>query len=290
MGGNNSRLINPNGGDALPAKIRPLLGQRFEEFRKRRSNVQGEDAELSKKQLLKDNDGSSEGKCSDQNEVSEETQLQKEQPAIISAVAVEKVSQVVPLQVSECGNEEKEKEEEKGHKDHDRIIDKDVEKKRDEVSIQENLYEKVKTKHEEKEEESDEEEEDEDDIGRRIGPGSPSFKIYCTESDEKKEQELPDTRAGGEKVLVKEDQNIAVHNKSHSTDDSDESEVSESENTSNSNEVIKEPNPKKKGHHKRKKLEAMKKNLINVKNLQKNRMNRMMGCAGNDRRSLLADN
>jgi len=47
--------------------------------------------------------------------------------------------------------------------------------------------------------------------------------------------------------------------------------------------------PKKKGHHKRRKLVAMKKNLLNIKNLQKNSMNKMMACAGNGRRKLLPD-
>ncbi|XP_058783211.1 uncharacterized protein LOC131657877 [Vicia villosa] len=289
MGGNNSRLINPNGGDVLPAKIRPLLGQRFEEFRKRRNNVQAEDNELSKKQLLKDNDGGSDGKCSDQNEVSEETQPQKEQQTIIHAVAIDKLSQVVPLPVSECENKEEKKEKkEEGPKG---PIDKDVEKTTTEVNIGLSMQEKHdKDEGESKEEEEEEEEDEDEDDGRRIGPGSPSFKIYCVASNKKKEQESHDTHASAEQIPEKEDQNIAVYNKSHSTDDSDESEISESENASNSNDVVKETTPKKKGHNKRKKLEAMKKNLLNVKNIQKNRMNRMMGCAGNDRRSLLEDN
>lgn len=230
MGGNNSRLINPNSGDALPAKIRPLLGQRIEEFRKRRNNVQGEDTDLSKKELLKDSNGSFDEKSSDKNEVSEETQSQKEQPTVIRAVAVEKLSQVVPLPVSECGNVEEKKEKEKE--------ERNGQIETAEVTIQENIYEKRNAKHDEEEEEDDEEEEEEDDIGRRIGPGSPSFKIYCVESDEKKEQELNDTNAGREQILEKEDENIVVHNKSQSTD-SDGSETSESENASNSNEVSK---------------------------------------------------
>ncbi|CAK8568085.1 unnamed protein product [Lathyrus sativus] len=297
MGGNNSKLINSNGGDVLPAKIRPLLGQKIEEFKKRRSNVQEEDTELSKKQLLKDNDGTSHEQSSDQNEVSKETQLKKEQPTVVRAVAVEKLSQVVPLPVSGCGEKkEKEDEEQKEQKDHDGKIDKDVETKnakvKSELSVQENIHEKHDMEDEEREEEEEDEDEDEDkdDIGRRIGPGSPSFKIYCVESDEKKEQELNDTNAGNEQILEKVDENTVVHNKSQSTDSDESEEASESENVSNPNEVVKETTSKKKGHHKRKKLEAMKKNLLNVKNLQKNRMNRMMGCAGNDRRSLIADN
>lgn len=236
MGGNNSRLINPNSGDVLPAKIRPLLGQRFEEFRKRRNNVQGEDNELSKKQLLKDNDGSSDGKCSDQIDVSEETQPQKEQQAIIHAVAIDKLSQVVPLPGSEYENKKEKKEkEEEGPKG---PIHKDVEKTTTEINSGLSLQEKRDKEEGESKEEEEDEEEDEDD-GRRIGPGSPSFKIYCVASDKKKEQESHDTHASTKQIPEKENQNIAVQNKSHSTDDSDESEISESENASNSNEVSK---------------------------------------------------
>ena len=44
-------------------------------------------------------------------------------------------------------------------------------------------------------EDEDEDEDEEDDIQRLIGPSSPSFKIYCTEADKIKEEELHDSKA-----------------------------------------------------------------------------------------------
>ncbi|PNY02673.1 hypothetical protein L195_g025991 [Trifolium pratense] len=278
MGGNNSRLINQSGsGDALPAKFRPLLRQRIEEFRNRR-NARREESAMSKKELLKDDDRSSNARSSNANETLEETRLHKDEKTT-TCVLVEKLSQVAPLLVYESRNgKEEEEEERKGHKDH-------VEKKI--AAIKSALLED-ENKHDD---ENEDEDENEDDIGRLIGPRSPSFRIYCIEAEERKEKELcdTDTHVVSEYPDEKENQDNDVHRKSLSTN-SDESVTSESENSDYSNEVVKtETTPKKKGHHKRKKLEAIKKNLLNVKNIQKNRMNRMMTCTGgnNDRNSLI---
>jgi hypothetical protein len=243
MGGNNSRSVNPNGEDVLPARLRPLLRQRIEEFRKRR-NARRDDA-VSKKELLKDDAGNNDDRSSNVNEVLEETRQHGEEKTTVHAVTVEKLSQVAPLPVSECGIEE---EEHKGSKDHNLEKCKEIERNVAEVkiaaSLQENKYEESNEKHddedkkEEEEEEEEDEEEDENEIGRLIGPGSPSFRIYYIEATERKEQELRDTRVSDKQQGEKEDEPIAVHYKSHSCE-SDESATSASENTDNSNEVIK---------------------------------------------------
>jgi len=235
MGSNNSRSVNPNGGDVLPARLRPLLRQRLEEFRKRRK-AQGGDGIVYKKELLKDDAGNNDDRPTNVNEVLQETQQHEEEKTIVHAVAVEKLSQVAPLPVSECGIEE---EEHKGHKDHDLEKCKEIERNVVEVkiaaSLQENKYEESNEKHDD---EDEEEEEDEDEIGRLVGPGSPSFRIYYIEATERKEQELRDTLVSDEQRGEKEDEPIAVHYKPHSCE-SDESATSASENTDNSNEVIK---------------------------------------------------
>jgi hypothetical protein len=241
MGGNNSRLINPSGGDTLPAKFRPLFRQRIEEFRNRR-NVRKEDGAMSKKELLKDDDGNSNERSSNANEIFEETQPRKDEKTTACVVPVEKLSQVAPLPVYEYGNEkedEEEEEERKGHKNHDQEKkDKDIEKK---IAVVKSALLLEDNKHDDEEEEDDkeDEDEDEDDIGRLISPGSPSFRIYCIEAEERKERESfdTDTHEVSEYLDEKENQDIDVHHKSDSTD-SDESVTSESENADNSNEVI----------------------------------------------------
>ena len=242
MGGNSSRSANPSGGDVLPARIRPLLRQRIEEFRKRR-NAQRGDGAVSKKELLKDDAGNNDDRSSNVNEVLEETKQHEDEKTTVHVMAVEKLSQVAPLPFSECGIEE---EEHKGCKDHDLEKCKEIERNVAEVkiaaSLQENKYEESNEKHDdedkEEEEEEEDEEEDENEIGRLIGPGSPSFRIYYIEATERKEQELRDTRVSDEQQGEKEDEPIAVHYKSHNCE-SDESATSASENTDNSDEVIK---------------------------------------------------
>jgi hypothetical protein len=238
MGGNNSRLINPSGGDTLPAKFRPLFRQRIEEFRNRR-NVRREEGAMSKKELLKDDDGNSNERSSNANEIFEENQPHKDEKTTACVVPVEKLSQVAPLPVYEYGNEKEDEEdgERKGHKDHDQEKkDRDIEKK---IAAVKSALLHEENKHDDEEKEEEDEDEDEDDIGRLIGPGSPSFRIYCIEAEERKEQELcdTDTHEVSEYLDEKENQDIDVHRKSDSTD-SDESVTSESENADNSNEVI----------------------------------------------------
>ncbi|KAH1112229.1 hypothetical protein GLYMA_04G199100v4 [Glycine max] len=284
MGGNNSRL-NGNGGEVLPARIR----NRWEELRKRKS---GEDGTLLKKELL-NSDGVDEGNSQSSEENGSEHKRDSLNDAQ-QAKGVEKLSKVVPLPVSEPGNEEQRNElhnEEKG---------KDAEKKGEVVELKTGKVQSTaglqpEIKHEESnvkndssdddDEDEDEDEDEEDDIQRLIGPSSPSFKIYCTEADKIKEEELHDSKALGD-----ENQTVALLQKSSSTNSIDESSTSASGNTGNSNEIveIKSASSKRKGN-KKKKFGAMKKNLLQVKHLNMNRMNPILACTGNDRRRLLSE-
>lgn len=118
MGCNHSKSTNPNGGDVLPPRIRPLLRQRIEEFRRRRNARGGEDGALSKKQLLKDVDNDY-----DRNSYNPSTDLANE-ISKENQTAIEKLSQVVPLPVSECGIErhDQDEDEDEDEEDKSRLI------------------------------------------------------------------------------------------------------------------------------------------------------------------------
>ncbi|XP_061360896.1 uncharacterized protein LOC133304850 [Gastrolobium bilobum] len=211
MGSNNSRLNGTSGGGAevFPARIRPLLRRRIEELRNRK-NVDT----LSKQQLLKDESSSHENETEDKVET------------VVQVVAVEKLSKVVPLPVSE------EQSNELDDNDHD------------------------------DENDDDDDDADDNETGRLIGDGSPSFRIYCIEANKRKEEQI-----------------YTMHHRSHSAD-SIESASSASRKSLHSNEVVKIESIPKRRTNSIKKLGAMKKNLLNVKNLHKNRMNPMCSCTG----------
>ena len=166
--------MNPNGAEAFPARVRPLLIRRLEEFKKRR-NINGdtlrggggeEEDAISKKQLLKGDGGGAEEE-EDKNTQSAHSHHEDDEPV----VRVEKLSKVVPLPVSECGVGEKKHKE---HKDHDQEKVKDVKPQT------ENKLEDANAKHDD---------DDYDEIRWLIGPGSPSFRIYCIEAEKKKEEQ-----------------------------------------------------------------------------------------------------
>lgn len=300
--------MNTNG-EVVPARIRPLLRRRIEELRKHKNGASlGGEGTLSKKQLLKgdaaeeeeDDDDQSSNKDENKHKISsketQHTAKEQSQQTLVRVVTVEKLSKVVPLPASEYGTEEQHNK----HEDHSQEKVKDVENK-DKVDLvtdneecayciwpppKNNKHEEVNDKrdddHDEKDDDDDddddddenEEGEEEDENGRFLGPGSPSFKIYIEDEKIKEEQ--------------RENQTIVVHQKSLSAD-SFESATSASGNSRNSNEVVEIESTTKGKGHKLKKLGAVKKNLLKVKNMQvKHRMNPMFSCAGNDRKSLLS--
>lgn len=148
MGGNNSR--HGNGGEVLPVGIR----QRIEEWRKRRSGttLQREEGTSSNKNLLDD------GKSQSSEE-------------------------------KENGNNNK------GSPNDTQQAKQGVDEKKDQfVELKTEKLKSIKIKHEEvnaKDGSSDDDDEEEDDDiedGRLIGPGSPSFKVYCKETKSKNEE------------------------------------------------------------------------------------------------------
>ncbi|KAK7282097.1 hypothetical protein RIF29_10636 [Crotalaria pallida] len=267
MGCNNSKL-NANG-EEVPSRIRPLLRRRIEELRKHRneSTIRREDA-LSKKKLLKDDANIEEyDHSSQEDEINHHKVLPKENNNNSNnnnAVRAQKLSKVVPLPVSGYGIME---EQHNKHAQERVVMKNNVESKpRDEFPCSWPQHDDV-TKHhddldsddnndkdDDDDDEEDDDEDDDDENGRLLGPGSPSFRIYIEPVVIIKEKE-------------RENQTNVIHRKSPS-DDSCES--APSEHSGNSNEAVEiiDPTPKRKGHNKMKKLGAVKKNLLSVKNLQ----------------------
>lgn len=260
MGSGNSRL-NSAEGESVSNKIRSTLISRFEEFRKRRNAG----ATLSKKELLKDSEQGDGGSIISQTSFREinETEVRKnsvstkEEPTVPLATK-EKISRVVPMENSECKTtEEKEKKKEKMNinKDIDlreeKVVDSnekvEAETKTEEGNIEGTVEEvkeekMVEVKEEKNEQEvsektgenddndnddDDDDDDDDDEVGRFLYQGSPSFRIYCTEADTRKEEEEEECKSS----------NIVVmHQKSRSADSVVQSVAARK--TKISNEVI----------------------------------------------------
>ncbi|KAE9610164.1 hypothetical protein Lal_00006817 [Lupinus albus] len=284
MGGGNSKL---NAGEevVVPVKIRPLLLRRFEEFRKHRNGgtlkIEGT---LSKKELLKDNPGEEDGNSQTSHE--NETEIQeknnerehvKEEIMVLRVISIEKISRVVPLPNIECEckckceTQEENKEEKSTNTEHDN------QEKVFHVNDVVEVHEDAKTKENEQEvdaksdnESSDDDDDESEEHGRLDYPGSPSFRIYCIETESRKDEE-------------KESKNetVVVHKKSASAD-SIHSTASR-RISRNSNEVTQiveiESTRKRKG---KKKFGAVR-TLLKVKSCY----HPMSSCTGDDRRRLL---
>lgn len=179
MGCNNSKL-DPQG-EAVPAKIRPLLRRRIEEIRRRRNAITFKVGNLSKKKLLKDgaeeddqSDHSSPPSVQDNNESKSISSLEGSIGS--SKVAPEPVSDISSKEFAEVTNQEKSTKED--NKDND-------EEKREKVAEPVVILEEVMVV---ELEEGEDEDEDEDE--RRVSnvedslicPGSPSFRVYCIQS------------------------------------------------------------------------------------------------------------
>ncbi|TKY60552.1 gelsolin-related protein of 125 kDa [Spatholobus suberectus] len=278
MGIGNSRL-NAAEGDVVPAKIRPMLVGRFEEFKKRRN----EEGTLSKKKLLKDADEEDDNSQSsrlterEDNKVPSPKEIQplKEETVVRAIITTEKLSRVVPMPNSEC----KIVQENHPNKGNIQQVNKDMDPNQDkvnqmaeaEVKTEEgNTVEPVEEPKREKEQEvgakgdgdSDDEDDSEED-GRFLRPGSPSFRIYCIEAEKRNEEErnIP---------------TIIMHQKSRSADSV------ERVASGNSNEVLQdvdiesESTPKRKGN--KKKFGAMK-TLLKLKSCY----HPMCTCTGEDK-------
>ncbi|OIW19923.1 hypothetical protein TanjilG_30837 [Lupinus angustifolius] len=275
MGCNNSRL-NASG-EEVPPKIRPLLLRRIEELRKHNNGGGGEEeGAISKMHLLNDDtiiEAQSFSEDENNNMVLPKgIQLTREQ----NMVHVDKLSKVVPLPVSEYGSEDQHNKRKDPRHEKVKHVENDVE-----VDFHDGDNDDS--------DEDDEEEEVENNKGRLLGRGSPSFKIYIEPKKMIKEKER--LANAGENWITSienkknafENQAIVMHQKSPS---SDSYQSAASQNSGSSNEAIEIESTTKRRRHKMK-LGAVKKNLLNVKQV-KHRMNPMFSCGGNDRKNLLS--
>ncbi|RDY04677.1 hypothetical protein CR513_11590, partial [Mucuna pruriens] len=235
MGGNNSRLRG-NGGEVLSARIR----HRMEEFRQRKSRTPLRGEDTSNKQLYYDAVDGPNSQSSKEYYQNEDKKASSNYPK--PPKRVEKLSKVVPFPISEPGIEE--------HRNelHNQQKTKDVHNKGNagyDSGDDEDQYDEAK-------------EDEEIESGRYIGPGSPSFRIYCNEPYNKNVEQFRESKSLGTTLHMLQ----IIEMKSAS---------------------------KRKGNKKNTVGGAMKKNLLHVKQLHMNRMNQMLACTGSDRRRLDTD-
>ncbi|CAL0325269.1 unnamed protein product [Lupinus luteus] len=291
MGGGNSKL---NAGEevVVPVKIRPLLLRRFEEFRKHRNGgtlqIEGT---LSKKELLKDNhgeeDGNSQTSHENETEIKEknnEKEHVKEEIMVLRVISIEKISRVVPLPNTECEckckyETQEEKEETKEGKDtnteHDNQgkmfhVNDVVEVHEDEKTRENEQEVYAKSDNESSDDEDDEDDDDEsEEHGRLDYPRSPSFRIYCVETENRKE-----------KKEESKNETIVVHKKSASADSIHSTASRISRNSNEVTQIVEiESTRKRKG---KKKFGAVR-TLLKVKSCY----HPMSSCTGDDRRRLV---
>ncbi|XP_058735930.1 uncharacterized protein LOC131608002 [Vicia villosa] len=294
MGNGTSRVNStPEQGESIPAKVRSTIVGRFEDFRKQRNA----ESTLSKKKLLKngeEEDGGSSVSRSSSNETNEtkdgKVSVSTKEETTVPLTTTENISRVVPVEDIECKTiEEKVNIKNEIHVSKDKEIHANV-KDEEENKIKEErikrLVEEVEKEQEqeasakcEKSDDNDHEEDDDDeesDLGRFLCPGSPSFKIYCIEADERKTQEEEKDKEEEEKFKNPTLQKSRSDNCLES---------SSSKNTRISNEVSQivedVPSTKRKGHMMRR-FGAVR-TLLKVKSCY----HPICTCTGDDRRSNL---
>ncbi|XP_019463319.1 PREDICTED: nucleoplasmin-like protein ANO39 isoform X2 [Lupinus angustifolius] len=274
MGGGSSK-INAGEGVVVPVKIRPLLLSRFEEFRKRRNRgtlkIEGT---LSRKKLLKDGheeeDGNSQYPHENEKErqdKNKEKEQAKDEIMVVRVISIEKMSRVVPLPNSECECETEEAEKEE---DRDTNIEQDNQGKVFHVDdvVEEHEEENTRENEEEVHPKSDDEDDDDDkneERGKLVYPKSPSFRIYCIETESKKDEQ---ERSKNE--------TIAVHKKSASANSIQNAA------SRNSNEIVEIESTQKRKGNKMKKFGAVW-TLLKVKSCY----HPMSSCTGNNRTHVL---
>jgi hypothetical protein len=186
MGSGNSKL-NPEG-EAVPAKLRPLVRRWFDEIRRRRSS------NLSKKELLinegVEEDGSSQPLSVHEKERKSITSSSDDSVACSSKVEDEKSNAApVPAESDKTCKEPKEhKDEEKCEKQDEKDGTRREEEKEVRVVEKALVVEEAPVLAEETMEE-EEEEEEEGDEDERVTFGSPSFRVYCIPSTENNKEE-----------------------------------------------------------------------------------------------------
>ncbi|XP_047167365.1 uncharacterized protein LOC124836281 [Vigna umbellata] len=199
MGLRTSKL-NAAKGEGVPAKVIPKVVAKFEDFKKQRNA----ESTLSKKELLKHDDAEdSNSQSSPENDsghkVSSSQEIQKPREEMVTKVtAAEKLSRVAPVPNSEG----RIMEENHPNKDNTEQVNRDMDSYQDKLNhVVTMVVAEVKAEEEksakpegEPRKEKDEQlgakgDDDSDDEDRLIRPGSPSFRIYCIESEKIKESE-----------------------------------------------------------------------------------------------------
>ncbi|KAK7353787.1 hypothetical protein VNO80_19239 [Phaseolus coccineus] len=252
MGSNNSRL-NGKGGEVLPARVRSRIEELRRKIEKKELNFDGS-VDGGKSQYYEENYGGDSNKGS-LNDIRKDKH-------------VEKVSKVVPLPVCEPG------------KQHNELYNE--EKWRDVGKKDENVKSAWLQQGNATYGSDDEEDEDEDDddieSGRNIGPSSPSFKIYCIES-KNKEEEFPESKdlADDENQLQKSPNDNSMKN----------FVLASAGNTGNSKEMLQIVKIKSASSRKGKMKEAMKKNLLFVKHMNRKKPPMLVCTSTVDGRHLL---
>ena len=188
MGSGNSKL-NPEG-EAVPAKLRPLLRRWFDEIRRRK------DSNMSKKELLVhegvEEDASSQPLSQHENERKSMTSTSDESVARSSKVEDEKSNVVhVPAESDKTskGVKERHEDEEKCEKQNEKDVAGKEEEKEVKVVEKAVVVEEVLVVVQETMEEEDDEEEEEGDEDEKVTFGSPSFRVYCIPSTENNKEE-----------------------------------------------------------------------------------------------------
>ncbi|CAL0330075.1 unnamed protein product [Lupinus luteus] len=284
MGGGSSK-INAGGEVVIPVKIRPLLLSRFEEFRKgRNGDTLKIEGTLSRKQLLKD--GHEEEDGGSQNSFENEKQTQdkekekeqvKDETMVVRVISIDKISRVVPLPDCECEcetNKEKEKKENNTEQDNqEKVFHVDeVVEEHEEENTRENEQADAKSDNETSDDDGDNETSDDDDEGEEHGrlvyPRSPSFRIYCIETENKR-----DEKEGSK------NETVVVHKKSASADSIHNAA---SRNSNEVTQIVEIESTRKRKGNKMKKFGAVR-TLLKVKSCYHPKSS----CTGNDRTHVL---
>ncbi|XP_019436380.1 PREDICTED: pre-mRNA-splicing factor CWC15-like [Lupinus angustifolius] len=291
MGSVNSQL-NAGEGVVVPVKSNPLF-RRFEEFRKRRNGSTLKlEGTLSQDSPKKEGGNSqttheNETETHDMDNKKEKEQV-KEEIMIVRVISIEKFSRVVPLSNTECKckcktDKEKEEKEINTEQDNQETVfhvhavaevheeNNTIEKDKQEVD--------AKSDNEKSDDEDNDDDDERDDNGRLVYPRSPSFRIYCIETESKKEEEEKESK--NESIGCK-NESIVVQKKLASADSI---HSAASRTSRNSNEVIEnveiESTQKRKGD-KMKKFRAVR-TLMKVKSCY----HPMSSCTGDHRSRLL---
>ncbi|KAF1867117.1 hypothetical protein Lal_00049545 [Lupinus albus] len=220
MGGVNSKL-NAGEGVVVPVKTNPLL-RRFEEFRKHRNGSTLKLEGTLSQDSPKKEGGTSQTTHENETETQDmdnkkEMEQVKEEIMIVRVISIEKFSRMIPLFNTECKckckiDMEKEEKEINTEKDNlETVFHVDAVAEVHEEKKTENNKQEVEAKGD-NEKSDDEDDYNEDDSEMLLYPRSPSFRIYCIETQSKKEEEEKESKNESIVVQRKLASSDSIHN------------------------------------------------------------------------------